>query len=212
MATQKETLTVEIRKDLGKHGNRRLRRSGKVPAILYGHQKENVCLAVPVEQLDAALRHGSRLVALTGGVDEEALIRELQWDTWGTHVLHVDFTRISADETVEVEVAVELRGEAPGVKAGGVIEHLLHELSIECPAGSIPDKIEVNVNLLPLGGSITVAELGLPEGVKALAEPDEVVVQCVEPEEVPEEEEAEAGPVEPELIKEKAEREGEEER
>lgn len=204
-----EVLTVEIREETGKHGNRRLRRSGRVPAILYGHRKENVCLTVPVEELEAALRHGSRLVSLSGAVSESALIRELQWDTWGTHVVHVDFTRISADEAVEVEVPVELRGEAPGVRAGGVIEHLLHSLSIECPAGSIPDKVEVNVNHLNLGESVTVAQLKLAPGVKVQAEPDDIVVQCVEPAEMPEEAAGEGGPVEPELIKERPEKDEE---
>lgn len=207
-----ETLTVEIRDDLGKHGSRRLRRAGKVPAILYGHQQENRCLAIAADELEAAVRHGSRLVTLVGALNESALIRELQWDTWGVRVLHADLTRISADEAVELVVPIELRGEAPGVRAGGVIEQLLHELKIECPARSIPDRIEVNVNQLNLGGSITVGQLALPAGAKSLVEADEVVVQCVEPAELPEEEvAAEAGPAEPELIKEKKKEEEESE-
>lgn len=208
-----ETLTVEIRDDLGKHGSRRLRRAGKVPAILYGHRQENRCLAIAADELEAAVRHGSRLVTLSGAVNESALIRELQWDPWGVRILHVDLTRISADESVELVLPIELRGEAPGVRDGGVIEQLLHELKIECPARSIPDKIEVNVNQLALGGSIAVGQLALPPGAKSLVEADEIVVQCVEPTELPEEEEAaaEAGPAEPELIKERKKEEGESE-
>jgi len=82
---------------------------GQTPAVLYGHGEANVCLSVPSEALAAALRHGSRMVGLTGAVTESAFIRELQWDTYGTHVLHVDFTRISVDELVKVHVTVELR-------------------------------------------------------------------------------------------------------
>ena len=112
-------LAVEPRDTQGKHSNRRLRRSGQIPAILYGHGLECVPLSVAADVLTAAIRHGSRLVELTGAANESAFIRELQWDTWGTHIVHVDFTRISEHEIVEVRVPVELRGEAPGVREGG---------------------------------------------------------------------------------------------
>jgi len=146
-------------------------------------------------------------------VKENALIREIQWNTWGTEVLHVDFTRVRADEAIEVTVPVELRGEAPGLKEGGVIEHLLHEIDIECKATAVPEKIQANVNHLQVGQGITVAELVLPEGATCLGNPKDVVVQCVMPVEVPEEEEvAEAEEVEPEVIggrKEEEEEQGE---
>jgi large subunit ribosomal protein L25 len=204
-----ETLIVEVRSQLGKHHNRQLRRSGRVPAVLYGHGLENICLAVPAEQIEAALRHGTRMVSLSGAVEESALIRDLQWDTWGSHVMHVDFTRISADETVEVEIGVELRGEAPGVREGGVIEQEIHEVQIECPAGSIPEKLQVNINHLNLGESITVADLELPPRLRVLDDPELLVVRCVQPVEVPEEEAVEAAPGEPEIIGEKHEEEEE---
>ena len=105
---------------------------------MYGHGLEPVALTISAERLDTALRHGSRLVDLTGAVSESAFIRELQWDTWGTSVVHVDFTRISADELVKVVVAIELRGEAPGVKEGGVVDQLVHQIEVECPAGTSP--------------------------------------------------------------------------
>ena len=117
-----ETLKVELRTNLGKHNTRRLRRAGSVPAILYGHQQDPVCLSLASEEVDAAIRHGGRLVNLAGAMSEQAFIRDLQWDTFGLHVLHVDFSRISEHEVVEVVVAIELRGEAPGVREGGVIK------------------------------------------------------------------------------------------
>jgi large subunit ribosomal protein L25 len=206
-----ETLQVTVRDKGGKHNTRRLRREGHTPAVLYGHGLENVCLSVPSDQLDAALRHGSRLVSLAGAVNESAFIRDLQWDTYGTHVLHVDLTRISADELVEVVVSIELRGEAPGVKEGGVVDHALHQVEIECPASAIPEKLYVNINHLNLNGSITLGQLELPEKAKAFGDPDTVVVQCVVPVEKPEEELGEAAPGEPEVIGAKKEEEGEEE-
>jgi large subunit ribosomal protein L25 len=194
-----ETLEVESRELRGKRNNRRLRASGKIPAVLYGHGQDPVSLAVPAELLDRMVRHGSRMVALSGAVNESAFVRECQWDTWGNHVVHVDFTRISAHEKVQVQVPIELRGEAPGVKEGGVIKQLIHELEVECEAGNIPEKLTVSVNDLALNGSITVAQLELPAGAIALVDADTDVVQCAEVVEQLEEEET-MGDVEPEVI------------
>jgi large subunit ribosomal protein L25 len=203
-------LAVQPRDTQGKRRNRRLRRCGKVPAILYGHGLENVPLSVDAEAITAAIRHGSRLVSLTGAVSESAFIRELQWDTYGTHIVHVDFTRISEHEIVEVRVPVELRGEAPGVREGGVVLQLIHEVQIACPASVIPERLAVNVNHLKLGESIALGSLELPQGAKILAaDMEAVVVQCNVPVELPEEAAAEAAAGEPEVIGAK-EKEGEE--
>ncbi len=204
-------LAVEARRTTGKHRNRRLRRAGKIPAILYGHGLECVPLCVEAEALAAAIRHGSRLVSLDGAVQESAFIRDLQWDTWGMHVLHVDFTRITEHEIVEVRVAIELRGEAPGVKEGGVLSQHIHEVDISCPASAVPENLEVNVNHLNLNESVSLADLRLPRGAKLLAENlEQPVVECLVPLEEPEEEAVEAAPGEPEVIGEK-EKEAEEE-
>jgi large subunit ribosomal protein L25 len=200
-----EALNVEVRPGRGTREARRMRREGRIPAILYGHGEAAVSLAVGHDDLALVLRHHSRLVDLKGGVNESALIRELQWDVYGLEVLHVDFARVSADERIEVQVSVELRGTAPGVNEGGVIEHLLHEVTIECLATAIPDRIQVKVNQLNKGDSISVAQLEVPEGVKVLSDPEAIVVQCVE---AAEEVEAEAGigeAAEPEVIGRKAE-------
>jgi large subunit ribosomal protein L25 len=197
-----EVLNVELRETRGKRDSRRLRNGGSIPAVLYGHGRETVCLSVPAHEIEAALRHGGRLVDLAGAVSEQAFIRELQWDTWGANVLHVDFTRISAHEKVQVLVTVELRGEAPGLKEGGVVEQLVHELEVECEATDIPEKLDVSVNQLNLNESITADELELHGTVTLLCEPDRVIVQCVEPTVMPEEEEelAPADEAEPEVI------------
>ncbi len=206
-----EELNVQVRKEHGKRRNRRMRKAGTIPAVLYGHGEATVSLAIAADAFEAVLRHGARMVNLAGGVRQSALIRDIQWDTWGSEVLHVDFTRVSAEEKVEVQVGLELRGEAPGSREGGNVEQLLHELSIVCPAAGVPEKIEVVVNTLNLGDSITVADLELPSGATAVAAPEEVVVQCVEPMEMPEEEMAEAEAGEPEVIGEKREEESGEE-
>jgi large subunit ribosomal protein L25 len=205
-----EQMFVELRDQRGKLNNRRLRRGGKIPAVLYGHGEENVCLEISNDVLGSVLRHGSRLVDLTGAVKESAFIRDIQWDTWGTHVMHVDLTRISADEVVEVTLTIELRGEAPGVREGGVVSQLIHDVPIACPAGAIPDKLQVNINNLKLEGKITLAELQIPQGAKLLVDDLEaIIVQCAVPQELPEEVAAEAATGEPEVIGAKKEEEGE---
>lgn len=209
-----EFLNVELRNRQGKRGNRRLRAAGTIPAVLYGHGLETVSLSVPAHELEAAVRHGSRLVRLTGALNQQAFIRELQWDTWGTSVLHADFARVSEHERIEVEVPLELRGEAPGLREGGMVEQMLHSIELECEATDIPDKLYVNVNHLGLHGSITASELKLPGTATMRCEPDTLVVQCVEAVAEPEEEEVAVGEpaeAEPEVIGRKAEeKEGEE--
>jgi large subunit ribosomal protein L25 len=209
MAEQSPIPTVARTKG-GKHSNRRLRYSGQTPAVLYGHGEANVCLSVPSDVLATTLRRGSRLVGLTGAVNESAFVRDLQWDTYGTRVLHVDFTRISVDELVKVHLTVELRGHAPGVTEGGAVEQLIHDVQIECPAGAIPEKLHVSVNHLKLNDTITLAQLELPARSQVFGDPEAIVVQCVIPVEKPELEGGE-GLVEPEVIGAKKEEEEEEE-
>ncbi len=202
-----EQLVTTARESSGKHVNRRLRDSGQTPAVLYGHGENNVCLSVPSDALARAMRHGSRLVSLTGAVTESAFIRDLQWDTYGSYVLHVDLSRVSADELVKVHLPLELRGEAPGIKEGGVVELMLHEVTIECPAGSIPEKIFVNVKNLKLNDTITLAGLELPDRAKAVGDPELMVAHCIVPV-VRSEEEAAGATAEPEVIGAKKEEEG----
>jgi large subunit ribosomal protein L25 len=207
-----ETLTVEKRKPMGKRAARRLRDSGAIPANLYGHGEENVYLTVPSDQVRSMVRHGARVVDLSGAITEKAFVRELQWDPFGLNVLHLDLTRVSADERVELRVTVELRGSAIGVKEGGSVDHVLHEVEIECLAIEIPEKLFLKINDLQLDGSLTAGAIELPPGVKLLTDPDEIVVNCNKP---VSEEEAVPGmaeSAEPEVIGRKAEEEeGEEE-
>jgi len=207
-----EQIVAEFREPGGKRSNRRLRDAGKIPAILYGHKMENVCLSLPADAVAAVVRHGTRLIQLTGAVKEQAYIKQLQWDTWGKEVLHVDLTRVSAHERIRTDVPIELRGESPGVKMGGRLTQHLHTIEIECEVDQIPEKIIVNIAHLDIDGSITVKELSVPSGAKVLADPDEVVVVCHPPVGEVEEEAAPEvpGPAEPEVIgRKKAEEEEE---
>jgi large subunit ribosomal protein L25 len=196
-----DVLTVKDRQKFGKRNNRRMRAAGEVPAVLYGHGAESLALAIPADKFLATIRHGSKLVDLEGAVAESALISDIQWDTFGKDVLHVDLIRVSKDERIEVSVALETRGVAPGIAEGGMVELLLHELEIECPAGEIPEKLRVNVNDLHVGGSIDAGQIELPAGMTLVTDAGTMVVHCVEVSDAGEEQEAgAAATAEPEVI------------
>ncbi len=197
-----EVLHCEARESLGTRAARRLRREQRVPANLYGHGQANLSLAIPADEIELALRHGAHMVQLEGAVSDTALIREIQWDTYGNSVLHVDLTRVSAQEKVEVALNIELRGEAPGIKEGGELSLVTHEVSIICPAGSIPERIEINVNDVHLGSVIHAGDLPLPEGAELVTAADTTVVSCQARAEVADEEAPEAADLsaEPEVI------------
>src|SRR5262245_22722806 len=173
-------LTAQPRQQFGTHNARRQRKAGAVPAVLYGHKEATIPLAMSRDELYKAIRQGVRLVDVKqGGKLEKALIRDVQWDALGLDILHVDFARVSMDERIEVDVRVELRGTAPGVTGGGVLNQPLHNLKIECLAISIPESIRVNIGELQLNQALHVREVTLPEGVKVLNDPEAIIVQCV---------------------------------
>lgn len=200
--TMAEVLNVKVRTDVGTSRMRRLRAAGKVPAVLYGHGEASVSLEVAPKEVWAAVRHGGKLVELKGDVSESALIRAVQWDTYGKEMLHIDLMRVSATELVKTTVAIELKGTAIGQTDGGVVQFILHEVEIECPAASIPDKLIVNINELRLGKVIHAAEIKLPSGAKLAGHGEAIVVQCMTPHDQAEAPAAGeiAGSVEPEVI------------
>ena len=201
-----EVLEVKVRDQFGKRRNRRMREGGLIPATLYGHKKEAQSLCVPQEQMTLVIRHGGHLVQLTGDISERALLKEVQWDVWGKTILHVDLARVDAFEKIHVRLPLTLRGEAPGVRQGGVIEQLVHEVELECSATDIPDAIEVRIGDLEIGGHVSVSAIELSGDVKILLSGDTPVVHCIVKREVNLEEAAPAEGAEPEMIaKKKAE-------
>ncbi len=208
-------LVTEKRDTRGTRTARRLRAQGKVPGVVYGHKEATVSVSLDADALLSAVRHGARVVDLQSESGlQKAQIAELQWDHLGIEVLHVDFRRVAADERIHVTVPVEIKGIAPGVTAGGILDQPIHTLAVECLAVNVPESIRVNINELQLGGAIHVRDLHLPPDVQALADPDAIVVHVTAPQAEPE---AAATPgveqAEPEVIGRKAtEEEGEEEK
>lgn len=174
-----EQLQTEIRDDRGTKNARRLRQSGKTPAILYGHGKENVAIAIDSSSLQAILRRGQRLIELAGAVNENAFVRDVQWDAYGVNLLHMDLTRVMEDDTVEIDVTIEMRGTAPGVSSGGVVSQAIYSITLECPVMEIPEKLEVNINELQLDEMITVADIEIPANCTLITDPVTLAVQCV---------------------------------
>jgi large subunit ribosomal protein L25 len=209
-------LTTQSRNTNGSHEARRMRKKGLIPAVVYGHKEATVSVTVSRDDLYRVIRHGTRVVDLQsdGGKTETALIRDVQWDHLGHDILHVDFARVGKDERVKIEVRIELRGTAPGVTAGGLLDQPIHSLEIECLAVAVPDSIRVHIGELQIEQAIHVKDLKLPEGVTTTADPEAIVVHVQAPK--AEVEAAAAAPVaeqaEPEVIgrKEKAEEEAEE--
>jgi large subunit ribosomal protein L25 len=192
-------------KGTGSRVARRLRQQGRIPAVIYGHKLDVLPITLARDDVWQMIKAASHLAELDlGSKTETVLIRDVQWDNLGKEILHLDFARVSAEELIETEVNLELRGQAPGVAEGGVLETLFHTLTVTCPAGAIPDSIKVDISNLKVGESIHVRDLVLPQGVTLDADPDLLVLHIVlravqeEPTEAPEAGEA---PAQPEVIK-----------
>lgn len=197
-----DNLTVEKRNETGTARMRRLRNSGKVPAVLYGHGQDNVNLTLDARELSAVLRHSGHIVNLKGAVEESALIKDVLWDSVLQQVLHVDLSRVDASEAVEVELTVDLKGTARGISNGGLLNHVLHEVTILCPAERIPEKLELKILDLDVGQSLRARDIVLPEGASLVTAPEAVIVLCSVP---ADSEETATGAAEPEVIGKKKE-------
>lgn len=186
------------RDKLGSIESRRIRRAGRVPAVVYGHEQEPAHVSVEDHDLRNLIKNRERVFEIdVDGAVEETMLRDLQWDTFGTEILHVDLIRINASERVTVEVPVNLRGTSPGVVSGGILEQPLHTLELDCLAHNIPDTIPVRINSLEIGDAIHVSDVEVPRGAKLHNAADQVVVHVLAPmAEVEPEEEGEAAPVE----------------
>lgn len=207
-------LEAKPRQAEGSRAAKRLRRDGKLPGIVYGHQQDPEPVVIDAHELGLLLEHGAHLVELQiGGKNQPALIKEVQFAYLGTEPVHVDFVRVARDERVTVKVPLEYKGTPVGVNEGGLLEHDMVDLEIECLATEIPDSIRVMLTDLHVGQALHVKELELPANVKAISPPEAIVCSVrakkAEVEAVPAAEGEAAA--EPEIItRKKEEAEGEE--
>ncbi|TWT93499.1 50S ribosomal protein L25 [Neorhodopirellula pilleata] len=194
-----DVIQATKRDSTGTAATRRLRRDGHVPAVLYGHGEANEHLAIPHAQVKGLLRHHSRMVKLTGDVNETALVSEMQWDALGIEVLHMDLIRVNLKEKIEVTVSVELHGEAIGTREGGILLENVREVEIRCAADSIPESLVLDINDLHLGQNATANQLKLPEGVELITDGETVLAHVEAPRGEGDSGEAQVGS-EPEVI------------
>ena len=207
MAEQK--LVGEKREGTGKGVARKLRAAGRVPAVLYGHGMDPVSLSVDSRELLHLFHTGAGTNVLVDlvvdGADHLALAREIQRDHIKGRYVHVDFVAVRRDEKITILVPIRAVGDSVGVKAGGVLEHHLWEVQVECLPTDVPEAIEADVSELEIGDSLRVADLTAPNGVTILANPDESVIAAVQPQMAIEPEEEAAEGVEGEAAEEEGE-------
>jgi large subunit ribosomal protein L25 len=204
------------RSGIGKGVARKLRQTGSIPAVYYGRGEEPIVLTVLVKELEEVIlkAEGSNVIVDLkvdgdGGSDRKALIREIQRDPVGGHILHLDLQHISLTERITVEVPIVLTGTPIGVKdGGGILEHLLREVEVECLPTDIPSRLEIDVSALNIGDSLHVSDLKTDKAT-ILTEGERPIAAVVPPTVLEEAKPAEEGEAatEPELVKEKKETE-----
>lgn len=193
------TLEVEERPERGSRSARRLRRAGFVPGVLYGGDDgEAISFKVGARELRQILVDGSALIDVKVGSGKErpVIVKEQQRHPLREDLLHIDLLQVRLDEKIHATVMVELAGgeDAPGVKEGGVLEHVTRELAIEALPTDIPERIVVDVSGMEVAATMSLAEVPAPEGVDFLDDAEETTIATVvvptevqEPEEVEEE-------------------------
>jgi len=210
------TLSAALRQEHGKGPARRLRREGKVPAVIYGHGEATRSLTVDAHELErlfSRIQVENTIISLKidgeRGGPVRALVREVQMHPFRQEILHVDFFQVHAGERVYLEIPVRLVGTAAGVRAGGVLQQTLHEVEVRCLPDQIPEALEIDISALEVGESLHVSDLQVPEGVEIETDAERVLCSVLAPTVAALETEAEApegpgGDVEPELIRKRA--------
>ena len=182
------TINAEARTDMGKGASRRLRRTEKMPAIVYGGSKKPASLTVLTKDIrvhlnDEAFFSQVLELSIDGKKAEKVVLRDIQYHPYKVDPMHLDFQRVSAKDKMHFHVPLHFTGEdvSPGAKHGGLVSHVLHEVEIECLARNIPEFIEVDMSAMDMGDSLHLTDLKLPKGVELIAlkqgdDHDEVVV------------------------------------
>jgi len=182
---EKVSLEAEIREKTGTGSSGRLRRTGYIPAILYGGKEAPQSLIVNIKDLKKALstEAGENVIISlkVGDKTRTVIIKDLQTDPVKGDLLHVDLYQISLKEKLKASVPIEVRGEAPGVKEGGILQHRLREIEVECLPTEIPEFIPVDVSGLSIGDSLHVKDLRVTGDLKILADGEESVISVVPP-------------------------------
>lgn len=172
-------LKAELREHSGSIAAAKVRRDGRIPAIVYGHKQEPVAVSLDTRSLLDELHHGHRLMDVQIGKNQEKMIiKDIQYDYLGRDIIHLDLMRVDVTEMLRVTVPIELKGTAKGAQGGGVIEKHIDHLEVECRVTDIPDSVVVLIKEIDIGDSVHAGDVTLPEGVKLISSPDTVLVTC----------------------------------
>jgi large subunit ribosomal protein L25 len=202
-------LKASLREQSGTRNSIALREQGKLPAVVYGHKKETISIALDTREFLDLLHHGQRIFDVElADVKDTLLVKDLQYNYLGDTVIHADLMRVNLSERVTVEVMIKLVGTAAGTHMGGMVEEIMNNVEIECAVRDIPECIQVDIKDLGLDQTLRAGDIKLPDGMALMTDPSAPVVGCheskaaVADEEIAEDEEAVA---EPEVITERKE-------
>lgn len=208
-----DTKMIAKKRDLqGSSNARRMRRAGSLPAVVYGEGKEASSIQLDTHAFEELLHHHTSEtiiteIAMEEGGDTSVLVKDVQRHPVNGSILHVDLQKIIAGQAIQVDILLSLVGEAEGVKEGGVLDQVMHSISVECLPRNLVESIEVDVSEMNIGDSLCVADLALGTKFITTLEDDAIVASVAMPraEEEPEEDglgDAAEG-AEPEVINEK---------
>jgi large subunit ribosomal protein L25 len=192
MARGRETLKAAPRSDFGSRTSRRLRREGLVPGVVYSGGSEASAFQVAEREVRSVLGEGAALfdLEIDGSKAVPVVVKEQQLHPVRGSLQHIDLQQVRLDEAIQAEVAIELEGAetAPGVKGGGVLEHVTREVTVEALPTEIPDQIVADVSAMEINDTLQLSALVVPEGVTLVADdPDEVTIATLSPPRVEEE-------------------------
>lgn len=179
---ERVSLTVKSREDVGKKSKKKARKDGFIPCVICDHGKTSHHIVEKNEFLNKFYKKGERNLILDLFVDDSkkpasVMVKDVQTEPMQGGILHVDFKKISLTEKIRINVAIEIKSEPIGVKRdGGVLEHVMWELEVECLASAIPEKIEVDVSNLEISKPLCVKDIAVAKGIRILNDPSQVVM------------------------------------
>ena len=179
MSQETPTLQANTREKLGTRYTTRLRKEGRLPAVVYGHGEDPAHVEFDAKAFNEAVHTGAHVYDVTiDGKTDHCLLKAVQWDYMGREIIHADFTRVDLTEEVEVQVELVLTGEPKAAQASGVVlEHPITEITVKCAANKIPDNIEVDITDVTDEAPIHVSDVTLPAGLTLISDGEGIVAQ-----------------------------------
>jgi large subunit ribosomal protein L25 len=180
-------LKAEVRQRIGSKAAVKVRKQGRIPAIVYGHKQEPAVISLDAHDFAEGLHHGHRLMEVQidksfdpaqDGKPQKVIVKDLQYDHIGKEIIHADLMRVDVTERVTVTVPIELKGAAKGAEAGAIIVEHTDHLEVECKVTDIPESIVVSVKDMDVADALHARDIKLPDGLKLVSDPEMLMVTC----------------------------------